>query len=51
MIRRLAAYTALGVAAGALATVTAGIGCALADWQHANRAARRTATAYGRAPR
>ena len=51
MIRRFAIHTAIGFTAGALITVGAGIGCALADWQRAARTARRTAQAYGRATR
>lgn len=45
MIRRVLIHAALGLAAGALLTLAAGLTCAVCDWQHRNH----IAAARGRA--
>ena len=43
-VLRLTRYAALGFAGGALLTITAGLGCAVFDWQHRNHVAQKVAT-------
>ena len=45
---RIARYGLLGFTGGALLTITAGIGCAVYDWQHRNHIAARRGKALHR---
>ena len=47
-VLRLTRYAALGFAGGALLTITAGLGCAVFDWQRRNHVAAKRGKALHR---